>query len=104
MLAFAVTRSAVSLCRPVQQCVGGGREMAGRLAARGAGWKRLASGEVRTVRAIPVEGGGVRARLSGELTLYLSSRFSALYSALEHPLVHAHVCCNWWMFECLSGL
>lgn len=45
-----------------------GRFPLGRVTVRGAGWMRLASGEAKTatVRAIPVETGGVRARLSGE--------------------------------------
>ena len=51
------------LCRSVQLGVrGGSRETVGQL---GAGWRRLASGEARTVRAIPVEGSGLRARLGG---------------------------------------
>ncbi|CAI8014718.1 Growth hormone-inducible transmembrane protein [Geodia barretti] len=61
MLAFTISKSAVALCRPAQLGVGrGGREMVGRL------WRRLASGEVRTVRAVPVEGSGLRARFGGD--------------------------------------
>ena len=75
MLAFTISKSAVALCRPAQLGVGrGGREMVGRL------WRRLASGEVRTVRAVPVEGSGLRARFGGE------------FSPLQiHNLSH---CCN----------
>ena len=67
MLAFTISKSAVALCRPVQLGVRrGGRELVGRL---GAGWRRLANGEVRTVRAVPVEGSGLRARFGGEFSL-----------------------------------
>ena len=65
MLTFAVTRTALrhAVCRAGQRVSAVGE-------SAGAWWgKRLASGEVRTVRAIPVEGGGLRARLSGEHTL-----------------------------------
>ena len=57
------TRSAVSLCRPVQLCPGGSRVAVGRVSSN---WRRFVSGEAKTVRAIPVESGGLRARLSGE--------------------------------------
>ena len=63
MLPFTISKSAVALCRPAQLGVGrGGREMVGRL---GAGWRRMASGEVRTVRAVPVE---LRSRFGGEFS------------------------------------
>ena len=70
MLAFIVGRSAAGLCRPVQLHLCGGKVCLplGRVTARGASWKRLVSGEARTVRAIPVENvGGIRARLRGTL-------------------------------------
>ena len=66
MLAFVVGRSAAGLCRPVHLHLCGGKVPLGRVTARGASWKRLVSGEARTVRAIPVENvGGIRARLRG---------------------------------------
>ena len=67
MLALTVARSTALLCRPAQLSLGGcGRASLGRAVVRDAGWRRLASGEARAVRAIPVETGGVRAKLSGE--------------------------------------
>ena len=65
MLAFTVIRTAASLCRPAQLVFRGNGVSVERVAARGGSWRRLVSGEAKTVRAIPVEGGGVRARLSG---------------------------------------
>lgn len=65
MLAFTVARGAASLCRPVQLVARGNRVCVECVATRGVGWRRLVSGEAKTIRAIPVESGGVRARLSG---------------------------------------
>ena len=64
MLAFTTVRVAASLCRPINLCVG--NTVSRRVAVRGTNWKRLVSGEAKTVRAIPVESGGIRARLSGK--------------------------------------
>lgn len=71
MLAFALSKSAASLCRPVRLRLGGGSVSLRRVAVQDAGWKRLVSGETRTVRAIPVETGGVRGRLSGTFCVVL---------------------------------
>ena len=65
MLAFATVRGAVSLCRPINLYTGN-TVCVGRVAVRGNSWKRLVSGEAKAVRAIPVESGGIRARLSGK--------------------------------------
>jgi len=77
-----------------------GRFPLGRVTVKGAGWMRLASGEAKTatVRAIPMETGGVRARLSGEgevarpeqtiCTIYMYS----MEVANVYYSVHVHAC------------
>lgn len=91
MLAF---RSALSLCGPVQLSISCSRVSTRGAVARGACWKRLMSGETRTVRAIPIETGGVRGRLSGMLSLLFYCAIKQYAgSSTVLCVVHVHVCC-----------
>lgn len=81
MLVFNVSRSTLSLCRPMQLSVSGGR-----VSVRGACWKRLVSGEAKTVRAIPIESGGLRSRFSGTFSFLCCSLCSLFTNGLSIPV------------------
>lgn len=84
MLASLLTRRAVLVCQPVQLYTGMSREAVGRVAVRGAAWKRLASDQARTVRAVPME--GVGSRFSGELEFTVNHRHTLILSDIERRM------------------